>query len=150
MACPAEPQQADDRGDQHDPALLGPQHAAVGALDHPEGAGEVGVEDGGEVLLGHAHQQLVAGDAGVGDQHLDVAVLRLDLLVGLLDLLGVGDVAAHGEHAERHEVGRRLARAVGDGDLVARVGEGAGDGEADAPVSSGDENRAAQRITPQS
>ena len=45
------------------------------------------------------------------------------------------------------EAGRRLPRAVRDRDLVAGVGERAGDGEADAPVASSDENRAAQRIT---
>ena len=49
--------------------------------------------------------------------------------------------------ARQPSVGRRLAGAVCDRDLVAGVGERAGDGEADAPVASGDENRAAQRIT---
>ena len=32
-----------------------------------------------EVVLGHAHEQPVAGDAGVGDQHLDRPELLLDL-----------------------------------------------------------------------
>ena len=46
----------------------------------------------------------------------------------------VGDVGAHGEAA-----GRALARAGGDGDPVALGEEFLGDGEADAPVASGDE-----------
>src|SRR5205807_8102248 len=85
---------------------------------------------------------LVPGDAGVGHQHLDRALLLLDLLEGLLDLLGVGDVTPDGK-----ETLRRFAGAEGDGDLVTCVGEGSGDGEADAPIASGDEYRAAQRPT---
>ena len=36
-----------------------------------EGAGQVGIDDLGELILGHPHQQGVVGDACVGDHHLD-------------------------------------------------------------------------------
>ena len=52
--------------------------------------------------------QGVGGDAGVGDQHLDRAVGRLDLGEGGLDRGGVGDVAAHVERA----LGRAAAAVV--------------------------------------
>ena len=51
------------------------------------------------VVLGHPQQQGVGGDAGVGDQHLDRAVLLLDLRERGVDRLRVGDVAAHVEGA---------------------------------------------------
>jgi hypothetical protein len=142
VRLPGRAGETDHRGDQHHASLAGPHHLPRGALDDPEGAGQVGVQDRGEVVLGHPQQQRVAGDPGVGDQHLDRSVPLLDLLEGLVDLGGVGDVAPDAEQPLR-----RLSRSVGDGDLVAGLSEGPGDGEADAPVASGDENRAAQQCT---
>ena len=76
-----------------DPAAAHPHHAAHRALGHPVGAGEVGVDHLGEVVLAHQREQLVPGDPGVGDQHLDRAVRRLDLRERRVDGGGVGDVA---------------------------------------------------------
>ena len=58
----------------------------------------------GEVVLAHAQQQPVAGDAGVGHEHLDrPAELVLDGGERGVDLVGDGDVALDAEQA----VGRR-------------------------------------------
>ena len=92
-----------------------------------------------EVVVGHAQHEHVGGHPGVGDEHLDRAEGLLDLGEGGVDLGGVGDVAAHGQDAVGLVGGRRVG-AVGDGDLVAVVGEGAGAGEADAAVAAGDED----------
>src|SRR5690242_209053 len=90
-------EQPDDRGDEDEPAVPGPQHAAGGPLGDPERAGQVGVQHPGELLLAHPQQQRVVGDSGVGHQHLHRALLRLDLGEGSVDLLQVGDVAPHAE-----------------------------------------------------
>ena len=60
------------------PALAGPQHALGGPLGDAVGGGEVGVDHRGEVVLAHAQEQPVVGDAGVRHEHLDRAELRLD------------------------------------------------------------------------
>src|SRR6478736_4591498 len=60
-----------DAADEDDaPATLAdhPGRRAAGAA---EGTGEVGVDDGVELLVAHAHEQRVAGDAGIRDEHLD-------------------------------------------------------------------------------
>ena len=82
----------------------------------------------------HAQQQRVARDAGVGDDDLDRAELRLDLGEGGVDRCGIGHVGADGEGSVR-----ALAGAGGDGDAVALRHELLGDGEADAAVAAGDE-----------
>ena len=93
----------------------------------------------------HPQQQRVVGDAGVGHQHLDRAVRLLDLRERRLDLLGVGDVAAHVEGA----VGGTAA-AGGHGDPVALCDERLGDRPADAAVAAGDQHRPALARSPRS
>ena len=83
----------------------GPQHALRGPLGDAVGGGQVGVEHRREVVLAHAQQQPVLGDAGVGDEHLDGAVGLLDRLECGVDLGRRRDVALDGEQA----VGRRRA-----------------------------------------
>ena len=95
------------------------------------------------VVVAHAQQERVLGDAGVGDEHLDGAVRLLDLGEGAVDVLGVGDVAAHGEEARR-----RLTAAVGDRDVVAEAAERLGDRAADAPVAPGHQHRSGHVRTP--
>ena len=62
--------------------------------------------------------------------------LVLDRRERRVDRGGVGDVAGDPEQA-----GGRPGAPVGDGDPVALPGEGLRDGEADAPVAAGDQNR---------
>src|SRR5690606_37602436 len=129
---------ADDRGEEDDAAEAGPHHRLHGPAGGAERAGEVRVEHVGEVVVGHAQDEAVAGDARVGDEDLDRAELGLDLGERVVDLGGVAHVAGDAEQAR--VVG--WGGAVGDGHLVARVGEGAGGGEPDAPVAAGDEDDA--------
>ncbi|CDZ88430.1 conserved hypothetical protein [Rhodococcus ruber] len=128
---------ADDRAEEDHPAPAPSQHRAVGALRAPERTGEVGVDDLRELVLRHPHQQRVVGDAGVRDQNLDRSLVLFDLLERGVDGVAVGDVAADGEQPVRG-----AGAAVGDGDPVAVRLQAAGDGEADATVATGDENRA--------
>src|SRR5690606_6512677 len=130
-------EQADHGGDEDDAAAPEPHHGPDGPLGDAVGAREVGVDDVGEGLLLHHRQEGVLGDAGVGDQDLDRALLRLDLVEGGLDVGHAGHVAPDAE-----EPLRRLSRAVGDGDGVAGGGEFTGDREAYAAIASGDEYRA--------
>lgn len=127
--------EADDGGDVDDAAAFVFEEAFGGALGDAEGAGEVGVDDVGEVVFGHAHEEGVFGDACVGDDDADGAVFGFDGGEGGVDGGGVGDVCFDGE-----EVFGGFAGAVGDGDVVACVFEGGGDGVADSSVAAGDED----------
>ena len=60
-----------------------------------ERAGEVRVDHGAPVLVGHAHDEAVAGDAGVVDEDGDGAERTLDLAERGVDGVGIGDVGAH-------------------------------------------------------
>ena len=60
-------------------------HALGRALHGTESAGEVGVDDGGEVLLANAQEQLVVGDSGVGHQDVHGAMGCFDFLEGFVD-----------------------------------------------------------------
>jgi hypothetical protein len=131
--------QPDDRRDEDHPAGLGLEHAPRGALGDAVGGRQVRVDDPGERLLAHPHEQPVVGDPGVGHQDLDRAVRGLGLGEGGVDRVGVGDVAVHREQAVGHPV---LAGAVGHRHLVALGGERLGDRQADAAVSSGHEHAA--------
>src|SRR5699024_8866851 len=84
--------EARDRGDEDDAALLRPDHHGDGALDSAEGTGEVRIDDGFELLIVHAHEQIVGGDAGIGHDDLDGPQLLLDLGEGPVDGCGVGDI----------------------------------------------------------
>ena len=56
------------------------------------------VDDRVPVVVGHPQEQGVAGDAGVGDEHLDRPERGLHLGECRLHLGGVGHVALHAEH----------------------------------------------------
>lgn len=127
--------EADDGGDVDDAAAFVFEEALGGALGDAEGTGEVGVNDGGEVVFAHAHEEGVFGDACVGDDDADRAVFCFYGGEGGIDGGGVGDVCLDGE-----EFLGGLAGAVGDGDVVPCVFEGGGDGVANAAVAAGDED----------
>ena len=129
--------EADDARDQDDAAPAGAQHALRRALDDAERAAEVRRDDAVEVVLGHAQQQRVLGDAGVRDDDLDRTERALDLGEGGIDGCGIRHIRAHRERA----LGT-LAGARGHGDLVAGGDEALGDRAADAAVSAGDEDDA--------
>ena len=131
MTWPGEPY----RPTTEDAAALELEHALDGALHHAEGTGQVGVDNVGEVGFLHAHQEHVASDAGVGNQHLNGTVFRLDGLEGFVDAVGVAHIRLDGE-----KFFGGLATAVGDADVVARCLEFLGDFVADASVAAGDQD----------
>src|SRR5271157_523814 len=82
----------EDAGDVDDasPALL--EHRADDLLNREVGGSEIGLEDGIPVGALHAHDQLIAGDAGVVDQDIYLAELRDGGFDRGLDLLFVADI----------------------------------------------------------
>ena len=100
------------RRDVDDPPAPRLEHRAGDGLGHPEGAEQVRLEDLAPRLLAHPHDQVVAGDARVVDEDVDLAE-RIE--GGLHDALGgvrVRDVALDGERPapERLDLARGLAR----------------------------------------
>src|SRR5699024_9798903 len=126
------------RADEHDAALLLAHHRLDDPLDRAEGAGEVGVQHRLEGVVAHPQQQLVVGDPGVRDQHLDRSVRLLDGLDRRVEAVAVGDVRGDGEGPLR----AALARAAGDRHPVPAAEELPGDRAADAAVPSGDQDTA--------
>ena len=99
-------------------------------------------DDGGEVVVGHPHEQPVAGDAGVGDQDLDRARAppRPRSNAASTEAVSVTSQRHPGQRPSR-----RLAGAVGDGDPVAAGQRRPRDGQPDAAVAAGDQRRCAVR-----
>ncbi len=64
-------------------------------MNAEEGGGEIGIEDGVPVGALHAHDELVARDAGIVDEDVDLAEAGDRRFDGGLHLVFVGDV--HGE-----------------------------------------------------
>jgi hypothetical protein len=98
-------------------------------MSHPKRPGEVRVDDLHELLLGHPHEERVRGQAGVGHQHLDRALVLLNLFESAIDGVVVGDVTLDAEESLRGP-----GAAVRDGDLVAVGGQPLGDRRTDSPV----------------
>ena len=113
--------------------------------DAREGAAEVDVDDGVEVLVGHFQQALVPQDAGIGDQDVQAAELRDGCLHQLFGNLGASDrsddggglpaVGLDGPDCFRSHLGVDVV----DDDGGTLAGEFPGVGEAQAPTASGDD-----------
>jgi hypothetical protein len=100
------------------------------------------------VGVGHLEQQVVAGDAGVVDQHDRRAELGGDPVDGGLHLLGVADVGADGQRPAAGGLDR-LDGALGVGLVEVEHGDGEpvlgqplGGGGADAAGGAGDDRDA--------
>src|SRR5690606_27037420 len=104
----------------------GADHALRRAAHAAERAGEVHVDHRLELLVAHAHEELVLGHAGVGDEHLDGAHVLLDGGERRVDGRGVGDV----RHVGLDAFGQ-VSTAVDRGDAVAVRHEALRDGAAD-------------------
>ncbi len=77
----------------HDAPRALPHHRTHGGLGHEERAAEIQVDDRVPVLGAHAHEQVVAGDAGVVHEDLETAAAEFEC--GFHDVLGLavdGDV----------------------------------------------------------
>ena len=87
-------------GEVDDAAPPGVHHVLLHGPRHEERAAQVHAHDGVPVVVAHLEQQVVAGDAGVVDQHGGRAELGGHPLDGGRDLLGVRHVGADGERAD--------------------------------------------------
>ncbi|BAI64908.1 hypothetical protein RMDY18_10760 [Rothia mucilaginosa DY-18] len=122
-------------GHQDDAAALELQHALDGALNHAERTGEVGVDHVGEVGFLHAHQQHVAGDTCVGDQHLHGTEFCFNFLECFVNAVGIAYICLDGE-----KFFGGFTATVGDADIVSCCLEFLGNFVADASVAAGDQH----------
>jgi len=111
-----------------------------------ERAGEVRAQHPVPLLVAHAGDEPVVGDASVVDEQLDRPERLLDLFERGVDGVGVADVGAHRERvgAGRLDGCLRLLRAllvggVAEGDPVSVLGERDRSRAADAARRAGDE-----------
>ena len=75
-----------------------------------EGRRQIDRDDVIPILVLHLHEQIVAGDAGIGDEDVDLPHRRFGRRHQRLDLGGVGEIA--GQHVNAlAELGRRTYRA---------------------------------------
>src|SRR5262245_53906895 len=108
-----------DRTHRDDPSAVLLQHRAHRGLREHERGGEVRRDDSVPVGALHAHQQLIARDAGVADHDVEPSVPRHDGAGHRFDGCRVGDV-----EPERFGAPPRRAQFVGDALRV--VGPGGG------------------------
>ena len=138
--------QADDRGDVDDARVLGFHQHAHEAFHGVEGTLEIGVEHGVPVLFLHAHEQAVAGDAGVVDEDVHGAHFIGDFfgeflhggVVGHVHGIGGGGSGKLGVDFLRGFAAAR-STAADHRDLGSLRGERAGDFLTDSAASSGDD-----------
>ena len=135
------PVDADDAREVHDRAGAAAKHLPRDGAAGVEGAAQVRVDDLLPVLVAHARDQRVARDAGVVDEDVDVAELRLDALDQRLRLRGIADVRTHRDAADlrRDRLGRLVPGAVVHGHARAAARQLARDGGADAARAARDE-----------
>jgi hypothetical protein len=142
------------RGDVDDPAVLVGDHLRHDRAAHQVGRDQVDLDDAtpdvGRELPGGG---VAAGDAGVVDQDVDLAMRLGDAfgrggdvgLAGQLDHVGA-DAAGLAELALG--LGELLAVRVPQGDRGARGEHALGDGVADALRAAGDDGDAALQVDP--
>ena len=131
-------------------ALL--DHIGNDRLGNDEGGVQVNVDDLTELGSGHLDHRDALDDAGVVDQHVDVADFLGDLLDHLIDGVLVGDIAdiAVGVDAGFLVGGQALVHQllldVVENDGGAAVRHGGGNGKADAIGCAGDEGNLAGQV----
>ncbi len=143
---------AGDRGVVDDRAAAARDHVAQRGAGAAEGAVEGDVEHARPLLVAHLEDRRLAAEAGVVDEHVELAVAVDDAVDQRLDLLLDGDVAADRERplaGDRLELARRprSSRRSWTSEIATRAppARGAlGGGPADAGAGGGgDEDRAA-------
>ena len=137
--------EADDRGDVDDARVFGLHESAHETFDCVECAFEVGVDDRVPIFFLHAHEERVAGDAGVVDEDVGCADFVGDaggeilhgLVVGHIDIVGRG---GSGKLLVDFLSGFAAARCATthDGDLGALGGKFAGNFLTDSAACAGD------------
>ena len=127
VGLPGEPDERPHRAHEDDPTGVRADHLAKGSSRAEERPAQVDVEHALPGLVGHPQRQLVDRDAGVRDEHVDVAELGLDLGERRVHGRAVGDVARDARAPRpTPSVPRRGERR----DRVAVRGEPAGDRDA--------------------
>src|SRR5206468_7085829 len=134
-----------DRGDGDDAAVAAPGHVAGGRLRAIETPEEVSPEVIFPVLRSDLEEGLRLGDAGVVDEHVDLAERADRVGHEPLDRGMLPDVAGRSERAPSEAARlagglfRALAVEIGDRDVRSFAGERESDRLADAAAGSGDE-----------
>ena len=126
--------------------MTGLGHDLGGLAGADEGAAQVDGDDAVEIVILHADQEAVLGDAGVVDQHGQID-LALDVLgkegghgLAVAHIEGQGQGPAAGSFDLRHGLVGFLGTAhIGEDDLMAVTGQGQGNGTADAPGTAGNQ-----------
>ena len=118
---------------------FGAEHVLAEGAAAPEGAVEVDVDDVQPMLVGHGFgRRFAAGNAGIVDEDVDLAVARRELIGHLGDARGIGHVHDDdlGVIALRLQAGAtglgHLGIAIGDHDLGAGLRQRLGAGKPDA------------------
>ncbi|MFM1943743.1 MAG: hypothetical protein RI897_2725 [Verrucomicrobiota bacterium] len=125
-------------------AALGDEVGGGGA-GHIEDAGDVGIEDGLDIVVFEEGERVVADDPGVIDEDVELACAVDDFFDEGGALGGVSDVDFFGGDVGigvggDDGLGGLLIGEVGEGDVGAGVGEGFDDGAADAAATAGDDH----------
>ena len=138
--------QAHDRAHVDD-AAAALVHKGLGeCARHIECSLEIDIEHAIECVIAHAHEQAIAGDAGVVDEHPNGAKVAQDRLHACADGIGVGHVAliCARRGASRLAGFARLARridaaGIDDGDIKAVLRQAHGTSAADTPRAARDQ-----------
>ena len=119
-----------------------------------ERALEIRVEHGVPIVVGHAHQQLIARDAGIVDEHINPPVLRHRRFNQPLRVVALAHVALHERRLParvvdglRRLLRRRLATPVVDDHRCAIPREPYRHRPPNPPARPGDNNNLPLRIT---
>ena len=99
---------ADHRGDVDDAAEAAAHHRMGELAGQPEHRPQIDVDHRVEILVRHAHEQPVLGDAGIVDEDVDAFELGLGLLAERLDLGGAGQIGRKDLRAAAELAGQRL------------------------------------------
>src|SRR2546426_1218704 len=136
------------RGDVDDAPEFALAHALDHRAAHVEQRTQVRVDDLGPLLGRHAVEHGVAGNAGVVDQDVDRAELRLDFLQsGGASLIGADVPLEDRDSGRGLEFLRRLVvAAVIGGDLASGGAQGLGNRRADAARTAGDHRNACHDV----
>lgn len=137
---------AHDGRDVHDAAVTGLGHDLGGFAGADEGTAQVDGDDAVEVIVLHADQEAVLGDAGIVDQHGQVD-LAFDMFgkkgshgFAVAHVEGQGQGTAAGASISATVLSASSGRAhVGEDDLIAVTGQGQGNGATvprEPPVTS--------------
>lgn len=122
---------AHDRGEVDDAAVTFAPHVGNERAAHQERTDEIGVQDGGPLLIAEVCDVFADVDAGIVDQDVNLAELRDDEALQFADVLFARDIG--GEY-----FGRDVVLASGFGDGIERIGIASDEGEIRTGLGEGE------------